>query len=312
MEQYRRKRINLYKKIIIVSILFAVLIPIVICVILLWKVGRLEQRLDDFLAGHENAVLLEKPVEPGFIAHAYASEPENAGALEVPPEQEPETEPETVIEDTRKKVYLTFDDGPSDNTDAILDILKEYDAKATFFVIGKTDEDSRNSYQRIVDEGHTLGMHSYSHIYQDVYQSAEAFAEDTLKLQDYLYEVTGVRPVYYRFPGGSSNTISEVDMQEFIAWLHEHGIEYYDWNISSGDAAARTPDVETMVDNVMKDYPLFKSGMVLMHDASNKDRTVEALPLIIGAIRKADGVLLPLDNTVEPVQHIKPLENENP
>ena len=84
----------------------------------------------------------------------------------------------------KKTAYLTFDDGPSSNTGRILDILDEYDVKATFFVVGKEDERYRPLYNRIVDEGHTLAMHSYSHKYQEIYQSKESYVEDLTKLLD--------------------------------------------------------------------------------------------------------------------------------
>lgn len=109
-----------------------------------------------------------------------------------------------------QKVYLTFDDGPADNTDAILKVLKKYNVKATFFVVGKTDEYSKKMYQRIVDEGHTLGLHSYSHKYSEIYQNLNSYKNDLTKLSDLIYDVTGVRSRYVRFPGGSSNQVSDV------------------------------------------------------------------------------------------------------
>lgn len=116
--------------------------------------------------------------------------------------------------DGSRKVYLTFDDGPSSNTGRILDILAEYDVKATFFVVGKTEEKYQSLYKRIVEEGHTLAMHSFSHKYNEIYQSRESYVEDLSKLQEFLYETTGVWCRYCRFPGGSSNTVSRVDMHE--------------------------------------------------------------------------------------------------
>ena len=91
-----------------------------------------------------------------------------------------------------RKVYLTFDDGPSSNTNRILDILADYDVKATFFVVGKEEEEYQALYNRIVEEGHTLAMHSYSHKYNEIYQSVESFSTDLSKLQEFLYDTTGV------------------------------------------------------------------------------------------------------------------------
>ncbi len=302
----KRKRINFYKRIIITTILASILIPITLCVILLLKVHTLEKKLD----GLEQMVLeynleMEKQVE----ALSERMTEQTVEALVVPETVKTELpEPETADMEGKKKVYLTFDDGPSANTDEILDILRQYDVKATFFVVGKTDEASKEAYRRIVEEGHTLGMHSYSHVYDLVYSSREEFEADMLKLQSYLYEETGVSSRYYRFPGGSSNTISDIDMQEFISCLHERGIEYYDWNVSNGDGAAVTPEVDVLIENIMKDIGKYETPMILMHDDVNKYRTVEALEELIQKLTEQDCVLLPIDDEVQPVQHVRPEE----
>lgn len=306
----KRKRINFCKRIIITTILASILIPIVLCVILLLKVHTLEKKLD----GLEQTVLeynleMEKQVE----ALSERMTEQTVEALVVPETVKTElpaaaAEPETADMEGKKKVYLTFDDGPSANTDEILDILRQYDVKATFFVVGKTDEASKEAYRRIVEEGHTLGMHSYSHVYDLVYSSREEFEADMLKLQSYLYEETGVSSRYYRFPGGSSNTISDIDMQEFISCLHERGIEYYDWNVSNGDGAAVTPEVDVLIENIMNDIGKYETPMILMHDDVNKYRTVEALEELIQKLTEQDCVLLPIDDEVQPVQHVRPEE----
>ena len=91
-----------------------------------------------------------------------------------------------------KTVYLTYDDGPSKNTPRILDVLKKYGVKATFFVIGKEDEESLALYKRIVDEGHTIAVHTYSHKYHDIYQSVDAYLEDFEKVENLIYNTTGI------------------------------------------------------------------------------------------------------------------------
>ncbi|MBE5876089.1 MAG: polysaccharide deacetylase [Lachnospiraceae bacterium] len=207
-----------------------------------------------------------------------------------------------------RRVYLTFDDGPSAYTDDILDILDAYGVKATFFVVGK--QGYTEQYQRIVDEGHTLGMHSYSHKYQEIYSSLEAYRQDMDKLHDYLYELTGVDCKIARFPGGSSNKkTSRVNMQELIRYLGEVGIQYYDWNVSSGDAAAVPIDAEQIADNVLEHVDRFNTVIVLMHDAAGKKSTVEALPTIIESILQSENtVLLPITEDTIPIQHVKAQE----
>lgn len=308
----RRKRENVRnRRIITLVISICTLILCVLYVILLERISTLEEEMDklsDTLAVMQTAIaeeptepLTQKESEPEAVIEAAGAFTAAAMETESGPAQ---TESET--EDGRKQVFLTFDDGPSANTDAILDILKEYDVKATFFVIGKTDEDSKAAYQRIVEEGHTLGMHSYSHAYDQVYASREAFEEDLIRLQNYLLEVTGVVPCYYRFPGGSSNTISSVNMQEFISCLHEHGVEYFDWNVSSGDGASGKLETETMMENVMRDLVKYQHSVVLMHDDVNKSQTVKFLGPLIETLTEQNCVILPIDDTVQPVQHLRP------
>lgn len=202
-----------------------------------------------------------------------------------------------------RKVYLTFDDGPSSNTDKILDILDEYGVKATFFVVGK--EGYNEQYQRIVEDGHTLGMHSFSHKYGEIYQSVDSYKKDFYKLHDFLYEVTGVDTTIARFPGGSSNTVSRVNMKDLIAFLNEEGVIYFDWNVSSGDATSNYVSADTIKANVLSNVWKYDSVVILFHDASSKGTTVQALPDIIESILASDNtVLLPITEDTIPVQHI--------
>lgn len=299
----RSQRVKRLKKLILGAVALAILIPLLACIVLSVRVFQLKKQV---------ATLKEQiPVET-----AEAEEEEDSGVYEMTKVEEAVRNTETDAEEaepaktdpakgSERQVYLTFDDGPSSNTDQILDILKEYDVKATFFVVGKTDERSVKAYQRIVDEGHTLAMHSYSHKYDEIYESKEAFAKDLNSLQEYLYETTGVWPRIYRFPGGSSNTVSKVDMQELIEYLTDIGITYFDWNVASGDAVSRTLPAETIVDNCLSGIEKQKESVILMHDASNKGTTVEALPRIIEAIQeRGDTGILPITDETVPVQHI--------
>jgi peptidoglycan/xylan/chitin deacetylase (PgdA/CDA1 family) len=205
--------------------------------------------------------------------------------------------------DGMKRIYLTFDDGPSANTDKILDILDSYGIKATFFVVGKSGYDEQ--YKRIVSEGHTLAMHSYSHKYSEIYQSLDTYKADLLKLHDFLYELTGVDSKIVRFPGGSSNTISKVDMGELISYLDEQDMIYFDWNVSSQDASSVTKSTQEIADNVINGLGKFNNSVVLFHDASNKDTTVEALPIIIDKVLESeDSVFLPISDDTVLVQHV--------
>ncbi len=172
--------------------------------------------------------------------------------------------------DGYRKVYLTFDDGPSANTEAILDILKQYDVKATFFVIMREGREFEDLYRRIVDEGHTLGMHSCTHVYSTLYKDEQSFKEDTERLRNFLYMVTGVESDYYRFPGGSSNKVSPVDMRIYAKILEDEGIEYYDWNMSSQDATSPILPKESIVRNVTSNIKYFSEPMILRRGRRKK------------------------------------------
>lgn len=204
-----------------------------------------------------------------------------------------------------KKVYITFDDGPSIYTDDILDILNEYGVKATFFVIGKTDSYSKEMYKRIVDEGHTLGMHSFSHKYNVIYNSVEDFDKDFTKLWNLLYDTTGSEPKIYRFPGGSANEVNKKGMKDFIKYLNKKSIVYFDWNVLNGDATKIKYTDEQLIANVLNGVKAKKTSIVLMHDAASKEATVRTLPKLLEQLLSGGAELYPLDAGVTPIQMIK-------
>jgi len=257
-------------------------------------------------SGEENDAGAETGTGAGEYTDRYSADGVSVSRRDRAGAQTVHTEEGTVPDDgTVRKVYLTFDDGPSSNTSRILDILAEYDVKATFFVVGKEEEQYQELYKRIVDEGHTLGMHSYSHKYDEIYQSVDSFVQDMGKLQEFLYETTGVWCRYCRFPGGSSNTVSKVDMYDLIAYLDEQDITYFDWNISSGDASSSYISKEAIISNCISNLPQYQESIILMHDASDKNTTVEALPALIERIQAMDNtVIVPITEDTEPIQHI--------
>ncbi len=191
---------------------------------------------------------------------------------------------------TGKTAYLTFDDGPSANTIAILDLLKQYDIKATFFVIANGSEQSRAIYHRIVDEGHALGLHGYVHDYAVAYQSVDAYMNNLYRLQDFLYEVVGQRPTITRFLGGSNTGMTTKyggpDLaKSLVARLADDGLQYFDWNVSSADTSRPVVDAEVIASTVLSGAKGRKQAVVLMHDAPLKTTTVEALPRIIEGLQ---------------------------
>lgn len=296
----RAKRVRRLKKIILATIAALIIIPMITSLILGVRVAQLTHRVREM-----EALLAAKEETDEITGIFTTSSVEESFRDTIEAQQITEAVKEEEVQAYQKQIYLTFDDGPSSNTDRILDILKEYDVKATFFVVGKTDERSVRAYQRIIDEGHTLAMHSYSHKYNEIYESRESFIADLEKLQEYLYQVTGVWPRFYRFPGGSSNTVSKTDMQELITYLSESGITYFDWNVASGDAVSGQLDTESIVNNCLGKLDSLNVCMILMHDAADKNTTVEALPEIISQIQdRGDAVFLPVTDETVPVQHI--------
>ncbi len=191
----------------------------------------------------------------------------------------------TAPQNGNKVCYLTFDDGPSDNTLKILEILKKYNIKATFFVIGN----SKTQYiKNIHDAGHTEALHTYSHDYANIYSSEQAYFADLQKISDMVEGITGVKSTIMRFPGGSSNGVSKKYcsgiMTRLTKAVGERGYFYFDWNVSSGDADKSTPSYTYIRNNVLT-YSKNKNNVcVLMHDAPAKTTTVQALPEIIDGL----------------------------
>ena len=184
-------------------------------------------------------------------------------------------------EGNAKAVYLTFDDGPSSNTEEILDALAEHDQKATFFVVGKNIEGREETLQRIVDEGHTLGIHGYSHDYDEIYSSVDAFLEDFHEAYQVVYDACGVYPTVFRFPGGSINAYNRDVYQPIIAEMIRRGFVYYDWDVSGGDATGDDLSAEEICENVVQGVSETEHPVVLLHDAADKDATAEAVSEIV-------------------------------
>ena len=302
-EEGRTKRVALLKKLIIAFLIFGILIPIVLCILLFIKVEQLQRQVNELSAARRSQPQTQISV---VEADETAELPEEKKQIQMPKEHKnvrPKTEAEP---EALTKVYLTFDDGPSSNTDEILDILAMYDVKATFFVTGKTQDMYLPIYQRIVEEGHTLGMHSFSHRYQEIYESKECFAKDLEQLQEFLYDTTGVWSRFYRFPGGSSNRVSDVPMEELADYLTGEDIYYLDWNVSCGDATGRRLRPQQIADNVTQNVGKYHTAVVLLHDASDKTSTVEALPLIIEKIQEMEQAeFAPVDSEMTMVQHLQ-------
>lgn len=165
-----------------------------------------------------------------------------------------------------KTMYLTFDDGPSEeNTAAVLDILKEYNIQATFFVVGENVRRHPEVARRIVEEGHTIGIHCNRHEYGELYESVDSYLADFREAYDAVYEVTGVEAKLFRFPGGSLNSYNKDVYEDIIAEMTDRGFIYFDWNGSLEDAVSKSTP-EQLVENAVESTLGRKKVVMLAHD----------------------------------------------
>ena len=287
---YRKKRVKRIKKIIVGTAIVLLLLPTIMCLFLLVKVHSLEKQIETITK-----------VSDSGVVKAQEKEVKTTKAPKKASTTEPTIKP--TDDTTTKKVYLTFDDGPGSQTGKILDILKKNHVKATFFVTGKEDASSKKIYQRIVKEGHTLAMHSYSHIQDVIYDSKEAFEKDLKQINRCLYEATGVHTKFYRFPGGSSTQNTSLSIQNFIDVLKKNHYLYLDWNVISPDINNANATKEQVVTGVMQGVDAYDTAVVLMYDVADKPMTVKALPSIIKQIKAKNYELLPVDESMILIQH---------
>jgi len=184
--------------------------------------------------------------------------------------------------DDKDYVYLTFDDGPSKYTDSILYYLDRYNLKATFFVVPDGSEECARRMKKIVDAGHTIGVHSATHDYNQIYADVEAFLTDFKICYDRIYDATGVKASLFRFPGGSINDFNEDTRDSIIAEMTRRGFVYFDWNVDSNDAGGA--DWTEMYVGVLGQIADTNRAVVLMHDRDDRRNTVLVLEDIIKAL----------------------------
>lgn len=203
--------------------------------------------------------------------------------------------------DEEKVVYLTFDDGPSSLTPELLKVLERYDVKATFFLTGKDSEACRQRMRDIVDAGHTVGIHSYTHDYNTIYQSVEAYLDDFAKEYSLIQEATGVTPLIFRFPGGSINSYNADIYQEIISEMTRRGFVYFDWNRQTGDAVCTNISARKLAENALDQASSMRRVFLLAHDISGYTHVVDALPRIIEGYQAEGFSFAALTPEVKPV-----------
>jgi len=205
----------------------------------------------------------------------------------------------------KKTAYLTFDDGPSCLTEKYLDILKEEDAKATFFLIGQQiDGDMAGIIKRELDEGHEIGVHTYCHEANEIYANEESCFKDIMKIKEQLEMRFGYDAKLVRFPWGSANRYMSTFRESIINKVHENDMEYADWNVSAEDSVG-TPSVDSIMENVKKYFQKYDEPVILMHDSGCNKQTLEALRGIIRELKEAGYGFATLSEREEPCHFLE-------
>lgn len=200
----------------------------------------------------------------------------------------------------KKVAYLTFDDGPSINTPHLLDELKSYNVKATFFVIGKDTPQRREWMKMEVEGGNVIGIHSWTHDYNYIYSDENNFLTDFNEIRTMIISATGVTPKYLRFPGGTNNTVSirvhhgVPIMPKLLQDVENMGITPVDWNAGGMDAVCPVPSKEAIANGVVNQCSDLKSAVILLHDSEQHESSVEAVPEIIEKLRAMGFTFEPL------------------
>lgn len=187
--------------------------------------------------------------------------------------------PSSLKKETLKEkiIYLTFDDGPSVVTNKTLDILKEKNVRGTFFVIGNQIKGFEDTIKRMNEEGHSIGLHTYSHKYKRIYRSSDAFIKEMIDCRNEINRVTGTTPNILRFPGGSRKRLSN----EFLNKLHKNNFKVYDWNVQVSDGINPKTSPSKLFREATKETDSISPVILLMHCDYMHTRTCQALPKII-------------------------------
>lgn len=210
---------------------------------------------------------------------------------------------QSVVSD--KTIYLTFDDGPSYLTESILDILKEENVPATFFVTSNQIYKYSDVIKRMYEENHTVALHTATHNYSYIYSSLDNYFNDLNKIRSDVFNIIGTKPRIIRLPGGSSNSISKKYskgiMTNIINKLNEDDFYYFDWNIDSMDASGHIPK-ESIYENVVNKIHS-GTNIILMHDSSTKQTTKDALKDIIIYAKKNGYTFAKITKNTKPIHH---------
>lgn len=301
--------VKFFKRLIITVLVVVVVLPTVLAITFGVLLGKQKQRADWLESVNwallNNEVLPEEIKDTDELAKYFQNKP---AEFAITPSfdyqikypylyyDRPATAPTT-----DKVCYLTFDDGPSPVTMQVLKVLGDYDIKATFFVTGENSVNNADALLAASEAGHTIGVHTYSHVYTDIYQSVDAYLEDFEKMHSRVQELTGTAPGLFRFPGGSINAYNRDVYQELVAEMLRRGFTFYDWNVAADDAVAGGLSRQEIAQNVLNSVGDQERIVVLMHDRQENATTAAALPEIIEELRARGYRFEPLSPDVQPV-----------
>lgn len=295
-----------FKRFILAVYTLLIVAPTVVAIVFAVRCGKLEKQLESEGPGLSVGVESPTPSQPS----AASASP---GASGVPLEAEPLSYqllypelygtaqlPEQRVR-AERTVYLTFDCSPTENTGEILDILDSYQVKATFFVVGRTDDASLELLREIVNRGHSIGLRSYSDSYQTIYRSIEDYLDDFNKIYELVYNTTGVRAEIFRFPTGSVNAYNSGIYQELIAEMLRRNFVFFDWNVTGEDTRVSGLTSKSVRERVVEGVMRKNRSIVLLHDSAGKKPVVEALSGIIEDLQNEGYQFQPLTAAVMPV-----------
>ena len=302
--------VRFFKHLILTVLALAILIPTTLSILFGVSLVRtkaelvkLQQSIQSPPPAQGDAA--QKGSEPGETSQPGGPQPEVPAYQALYPDLYAQPAERNSV-DVEKTIYLTFDDGPSERTAELLEVLERYDVKATFFVVNKGTKQEVQWMRDIVAAGHTLGIHTYSHDYNKIYASVEAYLEDFNAMYQVILEATGSAPQVFRFPGGSINAYNGATYRDIISEMVRRGFVYFDWNRQTGDAVRGDVPAETLVENALDRVDTMRRVFLLAHDNTRFTNVVEALPDIIEGYQEAGFTFAALTPEVKPVIYSYP------
>lgn len=283
--------VQFFKRLILLTLVLLIIIPSACAITLGIKYSKLEKQL----AGGGEVDPSQTSVRPSMDPAQLVGEPLDYQALY--PELYSTAQLPKERDSTANTVYLTVNTKLNANTRRILSMLDQYGIKATFFVSGTSDPEALAIMKEIADRGHTIGLHSYSGSYSDIYRSVSAYLDDFKQIYDLVYNATGIRAEIFRFPGGSVNAYDHALYRELIAEMLRRNFVFFDWGISAQGAANGDEGAQRILDAMGS----VSRGFILIEDAQGQEAQVDALPGVIDSLVARGYGFQPLTAAVKPV-----------